>query len=194
MKGLKFNSDYRIPYKGSSVKNGTVFFNQLKGEGVTKHPCHLFTPWILHWNHLQKKLQAKTQEQIKTWWNYYQVTNSGKTIFLKNKPNWRTNNGIWNKLIKINNNNLDPPYCFFVDGWRIFFRIWKSSTALKVSRCGVFLVRIFLYSDWIRRDTPYSVRMREIWTRENSVFGHFSRSFHWCNHVQLWMSVASTFK
>ena len=55
MKGLKFNSDYRILYKGSCVKNGTVFFNQRKGEGMTKHPGHLFTPWILHWNHLQKK-------------------------------------------------------------------------------------------------------------------------------------------
>ena len=26
-------------------------------------------PGIARWNHLQTKLQAKVQEQIKTWWN-----------------------------------------------------------------------------------------------------------------------------
>ena len=44
---------------------------------------------------------------------------------------------------------------------------------------GVFLVRIFLHLDWIRRDTSfstYSVRMREDTHQKNSVFGHFSRS------------------
>ena len=48
----------------------------------------------------------------------------------------------------------------------------------------LFLVRIFLYSDWIRRDILYlygvNIRIqseyRRIRTRNNSVFGHFSRS------------------
>ena len=48
----------------------------------------------------------------------------------------------------------------------------------------LFLVRIFLYSDWIQRDTLYlygvNLRIqseyRRIRTRNNSVFGHFSRS------------------
>ena len=35
----------------------------------------------------------------------------------------------------------------------------------------LFLVRIFLYSDWIRR-------YRKIRTRKNSVFGHISRNVH----------------
>ena len=158
------------PTKVLAWKMAQYFSINLKGRGWLNTPV-TFSPLESSTETTCKKnLQAKTQEQIKTWWNYCQVTNSGKTIFLKNKPNWRTNNGIWNKLIKINNNNLDPPYCFFVDGWRIFFQIWKSSTALKLSRYGVFLVRIFLYSEWIRRDTPYSVRMREIRTRENSPY------------------------
>ena len=45
-----------------------------------------------------------------------------------------------------------------------------------------FLVRIFPYSDWIRRNTEYlSVFSPNVgkYGRENSVFGHFSRSdFH----------------
>ena len=46
----------------------------------------------------------------------------------------------------------------------------------KCPNAELFLVRIFLYSDWIRRFTPNSVRIRKIRTRNNSVFGHFSRS------------------
>ena len=37
-----------------------------------------------------------------------------------------------------------------------------------------FLVRIFLYSDWIRGFTQFEYR--KVRTRKNSVFGHFSRS------------------
>ena len=113
------------PTKVLAWKMAQYFSINLKGRGWLNTPV-TFSPLESSTETTCKKnLQAKTQEQIKTWWNYCQVTNSGKTIFLKNKPNWRTNNGIWNKLIKINNNNLDPPYCFFVDGWRIFFQIWK---------------------------------------------------------------------
>ena len=43
-----------------------------------------------------------------------------------------------------------------------------------------FLVRIFPHSDWIRSISPYSVRMRKIRTRKNSVFGHFARSVYHC--------------
>ena len=41
---------------------------------------------------------------------------------------------------------------------------WKNNTVWKVSVFGVFVVRIFLNSNWIRRDTKYlsvSVRIRE---------------------------------
>ena len=55
----------------------------------------------------------------------------------------------------------------------------------KCPNAELFLVRIFLYSDWIRRFTPNSVRIRKIRTRNNSVFGHFSRSgcFSWDIHL-----------
>ena len=43
----------------------------------------------------------------------------------------------------------------------------------KCPNAELFLVRIFLYSDCIRRFTPNSVRIRKIRTRNNSVFGHF---------------------
>ena len=43
----------------------------------------------------------------------------------------------------------------------------------KCPNTELFLVRIFLYSDWIRRFTS---EYRKIRTRSNSVFGHFSRS------------------
>ena len=48
----------------------------------------------------------------------------------------------------------------------------------KCPNTELFLVRIFRYSDWIRRFTKslYSIRIQENTTRNNSVFGHFSRS------------------
>ena len=54
---------------------------------------------------------------------------------------------------------------------------WQGITVLYFSQCeksritGIFLVRIFLYSDWIRRFIQSEYR--KIWTRKNSVFGHF---------------------
>ena len=40
--------------------------------------------------------------------------------------------------------------------WKFFsIFLWKKTTAWKVSVFGVFLVRIFPHSDWIRRDTEY---------------------------------------
>ena len=51
----------------------------------------------------------------------------------------------------------------------------KGCTAWKESVFGIILVRIFLHSDWIRRDTPYSARMRENMDQNNSEYGHFLR-------------------
>ena len=69
MMGLKLNSDYRmLCKKSSSAKKGTEFFNQLKWNGATSHPCHL-----------SNKLK---HDEIKI-----KVTIYGKTIFLKSKPN-----------------------------------------------------------------------------------------------------------
>ena len=61
------------------------------------------------------------------------------------------------------------------------FSLWFRENALwKVSLFRVILVRIFSYSHWIRRDTPYlslySVRMRENADQNNSECGHFLRS------------------
>ena len=44
----------------------------------------------------------------------------------------------------------------------------------KCSNTELFLVRVFLHTEWIRRDTKYSDQ--KIRTRNNSVFGHFSCS------------------
>ena len=55
-----------------------------------------------------------------------------------------------------------------------------ADTALKASVFGVFLVRIFPNSDWIRRDIYsvyiYPVQMRENNDQKNSKYGHFSPS------------------
>ena len=60
---------------------------------------------------------------------------------------------------------------------------------------GVFLVRIFPYSDWIRRDTEYSVRIRENTDQKNSEYGHFSRSeYNWLNRFIWWSSTADFLK
>ena len=65
----------------------------------------------------------------------------------------------------------------------IFLLKNNSIELLKVSVFGVFLVRIFPHSDWIRRDTklvsPYSVWMRENTDQKNSKYEKFSRS-DWC--------------
>ena len=66
------------------------------------------------------------------------------------------------------------------------------NTAWKVSVFGVFQVRIFSHSDWIRRDNPYlsvfglNMERFELWMRENTnlkvtEYGHFSHSeiCHW---------------
>ena len=49
-------------------------------------------------------------------------------------------------------------------------------TGWKVSVFEVFLVCNFSHSDWIRRDTPYSVRIRGNTVQKNSEYGYFLRS------------------
>ena len=61
--------------------------------------------------------------------------------------------------------------------------IWPCTMLLalleKCPNTMFFLVRIFLYSDWIRRfnvNLSIQSEYRKILNRKNSVFGHFSRS------------------
>ena len=71
-------------------------------------------------------------------------------------------------------------YCKFSckeESWIDFFVISDLYTAWKVSVFGVFLVRIFPHSDWIRRDTANaakSVQIRENTDQKNSEYGYFS--------------------
>ena len=53
-------------------------------------------------------------------------------------------------------------------------------TARKVSKYGVFLVRIFLYLDWMQENTD----------RNNSLFGHLSRRF--CYLMFFWPTINHT--
>ena len=67
-------------------------------------------------------------------------------------------------------------------------------TAGKVSKYGDFLVRIFPYSDWIKRFTrksPYSVQIRENKDQKISVFRHFSRSVYFSNTQILYLKIYS---
>ena len=59
---------------------------------------------------------------------------------------------------------LFEPSTFQVINEKLIYTGWK------VSVFEVFLVHIFPYSDWIRRDL---VRMREITDQKNSEYGHF---------------------
>ena len=45
-------------------------------------------------------------------------------------------------------------------------------TVWRVSLFGVFLLRIFSHLNWIRRDTPYLVKMRETTDQKSSEYGH----------------------
>ena len=96
-------------------------------------------------------------------------------------------------LIKFNNGRIRTK----CEMWCVFFSITFLNLSflihyLRVSHFvksirtfGVFLVRIFLHSDWIRRDTPYfsSIfsRMWENADQKNSEYQHFSHSVH-CWH------------
>ena len=66
--------------------------------------------------------------------------------------------------------------------WPVHSRLRTESTiphfVKRVYIFGVFLVLIFLHSDWIRRDriSPSSVRMKENMDQHNSKYGHISFS------------------
>ena len=67
---------------------------------------------------------------------------------------------------EIQTKSLDKVHTFIYILWNYNYNpitIVMIRTAWKVSKYGVFLVRIFSYSDWIRIDSisPYSVRMRK---------------------------------
>ena len=62
----------------------------------------------------------------------------------------------------------------------------KAALREKCPDTEFFLVCVFPHSDWIRRDTSYSVRMRENIDQENSVFGHFLRSAESCSSEMTW--------
>ena len=62
---------------------------------------------------------------------------------------------------------------------RVLEQIEEISLCEECQNTELFLVRIFLYSDWTQRDTsisPYLIRIKENTAKNNSVFGHFSRS------------------
>ena len=48
-----------------------------------------------------------------------------------------------------------------ITSWLLFSFIVTDALREKCPNTEFFLVRIFLHSDWIRRDTLYSVRIRE---------------------------------
>ena len=75
--------------------------------------------------------------------------------------------------------------------WSLTRHYWiqgfMNVTVWKVCVFGVFLVRIFPHSDWMRRDSeyPYSVQIRENKDQKNSEYGHFSRSVCHRSHGNL---------
>ena len=68
---------------------------------------------------------------------------------------------------------------FFVDSLWKLVAIFSYHNCVKSAQIRRFFWSVFShirteYGE-ILRTSPYSVRMREIWTRKNSAFGHFSR-------------------
>ena len=63
--------------------------------------------------------------------------------------------------------------CTVLETWTLCF-----TPREKCPNTELFLVRISLYSDWIRNTVSLRIKSeyRKIWTKNNSVFGHFSRS------------------
>ena len=54
---------------------------------------------------------------------------------------------------------LSVPFFVFQD--HVWAFVWFSALCEKCPNTEFFLVRVFPHSDWIRRDTEYSVRLRE---------------------------------
>ena len=69
-------------------------------------------------------------------------------------------------------------FLIFLDSTKLII-VWTMTLREKCPNTGLFLVRIFRHVDWIRRDTASLFIQSEcgkIRTRNNSVFGCFSRS------------------
>ena len=102
-----------------------------------------------------------------------------------------TDNILYRTVASCNTENHFTPFSYFSISFfvqNVCNQIGQEDTKLavftawKVSKYGVFLVRIFPYLDWIQRFTkygdllrksPYSVSMRENTNQQNSVFGQF---------------------
>ena len=100
-------------------------------------------------------------------------------FFFFDHPSWQSLNFTVNFTLM-----CQHVFCLFTPFWPTYFftnnafwdlhtkTTWSpflSFTAWKVSVFGVFLVRIFPHSDWLRRDISlYSVRMRENTDQKNS--------------------------
>ena len=138
-------------------------------------------------------------KKIKAW-----ISHDGTWLFheIKNFVNcaWKTIYRNYHFLTEVTFKDLLKIYYF--DHWfewskcseksNNFFRfvgsVWPwtlcSKIAWKVSVFGVILVRIFPYSDWMRRDTLYSVQMRGNAYQNNSEYGHFLRSVRFLRFLE----------
>ena len=106
------------------------------------------------------------------------------------KPLSKSTTSVFKSMFKQTRSYISKVYSF-----QVLSNSGESSlinTAWKVSVFGVFQVRIFSHSDWIRRDNQYlsifglNMERFELWMRENtdlkdSEYGHFSHSAicHW---------------
>ena len=106
------------------------------------------------------------------------------------KPLSKSTTSVFKSMFKQTRSYISKVYSF-----QVLSNSGESSlinTAWKVSVFGVFQVRIFSHSDWIRRDNQYlsifglNMERFELWMREttdlkDSEYGHFSHSAicHW---------------
>ena len=121
------------------------------------------------------------------WKCYPRLFDTFWVCFFFDHPSWQSLNFTVNFTLM-----CQHVFCLFTPFWPTYFftnnafwdlhtkTTWSpflSFTAWKVSVFGVFLVRIFPHSDWLRRDISlYSVRMRENTDQKNSEYRFFSRS------------------
>ena len=106
------------------------------------------------------------------------------------KPLSKSTTSVFKSMFKQTRSYISKVYSF-----QVLSNSGESSlinTAWKVSVFGVFQVRIFSHSDWIRRDNQYlsifglNMERFELWMREttdlkDSEYGHFSHGAicHW---------------
>ena len=124
--------------------------------------------------------QSNWSCQILDYWKCYpRLFDTFWGFFFFDHPSWQSLNFTVNFTLM-----CQHVFCLFTPFWPTYFftnnafwdlhtkTTWSpflSFTAWKVSVFGVFLVRIFPHSDWLRRDISlYSVRMRENTDQKNS--------------------------